>query len=188
MTSFEYLSVLLSIILGLAITQVLANYRGLLLARDRVRPDWTLLVWSALVLLFAMQAWWASFGLEDVRDWRFDTFAVIMLQMALIYVLAALVLPDVAPVDAVDLPAHYEAQRRPFFACLLALLVTSVVKDVMLDGALPEPVNLGFHLALAAVAIAGFARGGERAKRIVVALAGIWFAAYVGLLFTRLDR
>jgi hypothetical protein len=35
MDAFSYLSVLLSIIIGLAITQVLQGYRGLLLARHR---------------------------------------------------------------------------------------------------------------------------------------------------------
>ena len=36
MNAFSYLSVLLSIILGLAITQVLQGYRSLLLAHGRV--------------------------------------------------------------------------------------------------------------------------------------------------------
>ena len=37
MDAFSYLSVLLSIILGLAIAQVLQGYRAILLARGRVR-------------------------------------------------------------------------------------------------------------------------------------------------------
>ena len=40
MDAFSYLSVLLSIILGLAITQILQGYRALLLARSHVRFDW----------------------------------------------------------------------------------------------------------------------------------------------------
>jgi hypothetical protein len=85
MTPFEYLSVLLSIILGLGITHVLQGYRGLLLARRSVRLYWPTLIWSVLILLFTCQAWWASFGLEEQREWRFDVFLVILLQMALIY-------------------------------------------------------------------------------------------------------
>ena len=40
MDAFSYLSVLLSIILGLGIQQVLQGYRALMLARGRVRFFW----------------------------------------------------------------------------------------------------------------------------------------------------
>jgi hypothetical protein len=38
MDSFTYISVLLSIVLGLAITQVLLGFRGLILTRAKVKP------------------------------------------------------------------------------------------------------------------------------------------------------
>ena len=71
MDAFSYLSVLLSIILGLAIAQVLQGYRAVLLARGRVRLSAPVLIWSGLILLFATQAWWASFGLRQRTDWDF---------------------------------------------------------------------------------------------------------------------
>lgn len=186
MSAFEYLSVLLSIILGLAITQVLQGYRSLLLSRRDVRRYWPTLIWSGLVLLFAIQAWWASFGLEDQRDWRFGTFLVILVQMALIYMLAAVVLPDVADGTEIDLRQHYEAQQRPFFACLFAIVLVSLAKDLMLDGRLPSGPNLGFHGLLAVTAAAGFAVRAAGAQLAVSIFAAGLFALYVTLLFTRL--
>lgn len=186
MTAFEYLSVLLSVILGLAVTQVLQGYRGLLLARGTVEWHGPALIWSVLVLLFATQAWWASFGLEDRREWDFATFLVILLQMALVYLLAAVVLPDVPDGASLHLGSHFEAQRRPFFACLGAIVVVSVVKDLMLDGRLPGAANLGFHALLAATAVAGFL---VRSPRLQLALAvgnALLFGLYVALLFARL--
>ncbi|HEU4696571.1 MAG TPA: hypothetical protein VFR92_06375, partial [Sphingomicrobium sp.] len=85
MDAFSYLSVLLSIIIGLAITQVLQGYRALLLAKARVRSDGTALLWSVSLLLFATQAWWASFGLREHREWSFLAFAIVLLQMILLY-------------------------------------------------------------------------------------------------------
>lgn len=186
MTAFEYLSVLLSIILGLAITQVLQGYRSLLLSRSKVRPHWPSLIWSGLVLLFATQAWWASFGLEGETEWRFATFLVILLQMGLIYMLAAVVLPDVPDGVGIDLAAHYEAQRRPFFACLLAIVAVSLVKDLMLDGRLPSDANLVFHGLLAATALAGFLLRSARAQLGVAVTAAIFLGLYIALLFARL--
>ena len=62
MESFNYLSVLLSIILGLAIMQVLQGFRGLILTRAKVKLYGPTLIWSGLTLLMVIQGWWASFG------------------------------------------------------------------------------------------------------------------------------
>lgn len=186
MTAFEYLSVLLSIILGLAITQVLQGYRSLLLLRRTVRPYWPALIWSGLVLLLATQAWWSSFGLEGQREWRFGTFLVILVQMGLIYMLAAMVLPDVADGAEIDLRTHYEAQRRPFFACLLAIVVVSIAKDLMLSGRLPSGTNLAFHGLFAVNALAGLALRSDRTQLAVAAAALLLFSFYVALLFAQL--
>lgn len=186
MTPFEYLSVLLSIILGLAITQILQGYRALLLARQSVKPHWPALIWSALLLLFAAQAWWASFGLEERADWRFDTFLVILLQMSLIYMMAALVLPDVPDNSEIDLSAHYGAQRRPFFICLALVVVVSLTKDLMLEGRLPETLNLAFHGVLAVVSLLGIILRRHIQQLGLALFVAASFALYVGLLFARL--
>ena len=69
--SFNYLSVLLSIILGLAITQVLQGLRGLILTRAKIKLYSPTLIWAGLALLFAIQGWWASFGMRRHANWTF---------------------------------------------------------------------------------------------------------------------
>jgi hypothetical protein len=186
MDAFGYLSVLISIILGLAIAQVLQGYRALLLARGRIHGDPAPLIWSGLILLFAAQAWWASFDLTARPDWDFLDFAVILLQMGLLYMLSALVLPDVPAEQPVDLAGHFERHRTAFFAFLIAMLASSILKEAVLEHRLPLPLNLTFHLVLAGIAVAGIL---FRAKKVQLALAlagTVGFLAYVALLFTRL--
>lgn len=113
MDTFSYLSVLLSIILGLAITQVLQGFRALLLARSRVRLFAPSLIWAGLVLLMATQSWWASFGLADHDRGTFAEFAVVLLQLVLLYMVAGLVLPDLPPGEPIDLQAHYWREAWP---------------------------------------------------------------------------
>jgi hypothetical protein len=186
MDAFSYLSVLLSIILGLAIAQVLQGYRALLLAKRRVLLSLPVLIWSGLVLLFATQAWWASFGLRERPHWDFIAFAVILLQMALLYMLAGLVFPDIPAAESTDLVAHFEQHRRGFFGILIAMLATSITKDLILDHKLPSGPNLGFHAFLAAGAIIGILDGSRRVQVAVALLAVAGFVAYVALLFARL--
>ena len=61
MDEFSYLSVLISVILGLAVTQVLKGFRGILLSRTRIRIYWPVIAWAALLLLICVQSWWAMF-------------------------------------------------------------------------------------------------------------------------------
>jgi len=183
---FSYLSVLLSIILGLAIAQVLEGYRALLLARARVRLSAPVLIWSGLLLLIATQAWWASFGLRERMNWDFLSFAIILLQMVLLYMLSAVVFPEVEPSDPVDLVDHFGRHRRIFYSLLIAMLVVSILKDVVLDRHLPTPLNLGFHVLLGATAAVGIAARSPRIH-LWLALFGVAaFVAYITLLFARL--
>ena len=186
MDAFSYLSVMLSIILGLAITQVLQGYRGLLLSRARVRLYGPTLIWSALMLLFATQAWWASFGLADYRDWTFAGFAVLLLQMALMYLMSGIVLPDIPAGETVDLESHYFRERRPFFALLLAMLCASVAKDVTLDGHWPTPENLAFHAIFAANAGLALVTTNRHVHRWLAPAIVLLTGLYIALLFARL--
>jgi hypothetical protein len=186
MDAFSYLSVLLSIILGLAIAQVLQGYRALLLARGRIHADPAPLIWSGLILLFVAQAWWASFGLNARREWDFLGFAVILLQMGLLYMLSALVLPDVPPEQPVDIARHFERHRKTFFAFLIAMLASSVAKEGVLEHRLPSALNLTFHLMLATISVAGIIFSGRKVQLAIALLATVGFLAYVILLFARL--
>ena len=62
--SFSYLSVLLAIVLGLAITQVLLGVRGLILTRAKVKLYYPTLILAGLMILSAIQAWWANFSMR----------------------------------------------------------------------------------------------------------------------------
>jgi hypothetical protein len=186
MDAFSYLSVLLSIIIGLAIAQVLQGYRALLLARGRIHADPAPLIWSGLVLLFAAQAWWASFGLNARRDWGFADFAVLLIQMGLLYMLAALVLPDVPAEQPVDLARHFDRHRKAFFGFLIAMLASSIAKEGVLEHRLTSPLNLAFHLLLAATAVVGIVFRNSKAQLAIALFAVVGSLSYVALLFARL--
>lgn len=186
MDPFSYLSVLLSIVLGLALTQVLQGYRAVLLARGRVRHSATVLIWSALIIAIVAQAWWASFGLRDRTEWDFASFAIILMQMGFIYMGAALVFPDIPATGSVDLGEHWERHRGAFFAFLLAMLAASLLKSIALDDRLPSTADVIFHAVLAAMAVIGILARNARAQLLLASLTAAVIAAYVALLFARI--
>src|SRR5258708_35562988 len=137
MDAFSYLDVPLSIILGLAITQLLQGLGQLLQARERVRWYWPAAMWMAALLLIYVQSWWAMFGLRNVKAWTFGAFAVVLLQTVLEYMLAALLAPASFGEGEVTLLAHYFAQLRPFFGTLVLALALSLLQHQVLLRGLP---------------------------------------------------
>jgi hypothetical protein len=184
--AFSYLSVLLSIILGLAITQVLQGYRGLMLARGRVCAYAPPLIWSGVVLVLATQLWWSSFGLARRTDWTFLQFAVVLLQTVVLYMLAGLALPDTPPGEPIDLKAHFHREQRPFFGAFLVMLGVSFLKDPVLTGHLTSPANIAFHGAFLVLTLLMLCIRGPRFHEVMAPLAGVCVGVYIAALFTRL--
>ncbi|MFN2509606.1 MAG: hypothetical protein ABR589_12645 [Chthoniobacterales bacterium] len=186
MDEFSYLSVLLSIILGLAVTQILTGFRGLLLSRGRIQLYWPTFVWATLLLLIFVQSWWAMFGLRQHQDWTFAQFAIVLLQTVVLYLLAGLVLPDFRENADVDLRAHYFGHHGWFFALTFSLGLVSIAKDFVVNGALPDRLNLAFHLVFMSIAAVGALTRREWYHKAVALLGVAGVTLYIALLFTRL--
>jgi hypothetical protein len=184
--TFNYLSVLLSIVLGLAIAQVLQGLRGLILARVKVKLYLPTMIWVGIALLIAVQAWWASFGLHLRANWTFLTFIVIVLQAISIYMVAALVLPDVTGEEIVDLRDHYFAHRSWFFSALFASILFSAVKELALRGHLPGRVNGKFHLIFGLAAIIAAITRRELFHKLLAPAIALLLLLYITLLYGRL--
>ena len=186
MDAFNYLTVLLSIIMGLAITQVLKGFRGILLSRARIRLYWPSLVWAALILAICVEIWWSQYSMRERVDWTMPAFYGVLLQFIIAYMLAAIVLPDFFGTDNVDLREHYFAHVRWFFGLMVALLLSSLLKDLIFNGHLPDTRNVAFHIVfIVTSSIAMFVRN-ERFHKILSLAAVLLFAIYTMLLFWHL--
>ncbi len=186
MDAFSYLSVLISLILGLAITQVLQGFRELMQARSRLRGYWPSVTWAVLVVVISVQAWWSMFGMRLHANWTFVEFSTVLAQTIVLYLLAALALPDAHGDEAIDLRAYYDGQRRWFFSLLVILILTSLAKSLVVEGQLPRALDLAFHLLFAALGASG-ALVAHRRYHEFLALAGTFaIGAYIALLFMHL--
>ena len=186
MDEFGYLSVLLSVILGLAVTQILKGFRGLILSRARIRIYWPVIVWAALVLLICFQSWWAMFELRHYQQWTFATFAVVLLQTIVTYMLAGLVFPDLFGEGIVDLRENFYANRVWFFALGFFVIVVSFCKVVVLYGELPRPTDLAFHAFFGTLLLIGALTRREWAQQALVLAGMVSFILYIMVLFARL--
>jgi hypothetical protein len=186
MDDFAHLSVLLSIVLGLGVTNLLTGLARIVQMRTRVKHYWPTYVWVITLLLIHVQTWWAMFGLRTVESWTFFAFLITLMQPVLLFFLSALVLPDFDREELLDLRANHFAQTHWFFGIFMTLAIVSLARNYAVTGHLQSPADLTFHL----VFFIGFAAGATFAnetfhKVLALVAAGVFFT-YVTLLFAAL--
>ncbi len=186
MTQFEYLSVLISIIVGLALTQLLSGVARLIQMRQRVRPHATTFCWMALLFLVNTQIWWAAFERRDGTDWNFFFFLLYLLMPIIGFLLSYLILPGLEDDDDADLAANFIGNRPWFFGLLALLPCVSLAEEALRTGALVLDGDTAFRIVFAAVALVA---GRVRSARFHFCNALVVLAlvcAYVAALFLRL--
>ena len=186
MDEFGYLSVLLSIIIGLAMTEILQGLRKRMLYQDRVQRYWVSQLWAATLLLVCAQTWWAMFDLRNRHDWQFDQFVALLTQSILLYLGAGLLFPEFSGEGPVDMRAHYFRQRKRFFGLLIAVTLASVYRDWVLDHRLPSRPNLAFHVVYLITSAIAIATAREWYHKLLAVLIAAVFLFYVTTLFARL--
>ena len=186
MDEFGYLAVILSIILGLSVTQLLQGLSQVINARDRVRIYWPAIGWTLLLLVIDVQAWWAMFGYRNRHAWTFLQFGVLLLETIILYLLAALALPTPLGEETVDLRANYFRHARWFFGSFVTVLLVSLMKNVMMTGSLQGPLDLGFHLFWIAGATIAAVTCNDLFHKAFVCVSAASFMVYIAALFFEL--
>ena len=187
MSDFDYLSVLISIVLGLGITNLLGGLATLVRRRGRIAMYWPLPVWIVTLFLIHVQTWWSMFGLRQIQHWSFEAFLVVLMQPVLLYLMSALILPEAADGEAsIDLKETYFRERAWFFASFLAVLLVSLSKDLVLSGHFPAWPNLGAHIVFIFFALIGVATKSDLAHKFLAPFGFLILCAYIAALFTML--
>lgn len=186
MDAFSYLSVLLSIIIGLGMTQVLTAAGGLIRYRKHVRFYWPPLLWAITVLVIYVQMWWSTFGLRTYQNWTFASFSLVLLEPVCFYLLAAVVLPERIEASGVDLREHYYDQHQWLFGFLFATVLVSVLKEEALEHRLPQGFNLVFHVYMLVLSVTGIVIRRPRYHEALAVIAAASVAVYIAMLFATL--
>ena len=186
MNAFDYLTVLISIVLGLAMANVLARLAVVLTARERVDFYWPPIAWAIWLFFISAQHWWAQWGLRHTRSWNFGTFWMELLVPVDLFLLAALILPERAEHGTLDLGEWYARNQRWFFAIMFFLPALSIAEEILRTGHVGSMLNLAFLLAFEVVIAMAFVLRSRRAQEWLTAQALAMTVLYVALLFLRL--
>ena len=122
MAPFEYLLLFVSVIFGLAVSDLAMSLHRLLGAGPRVRWDALAPLAALVTFLKIVTQWWSWFSDASIaRGLTWEMFLGVLAGAVLLFLMAAAALPDEAPADSpIDLAAHWEAVSRRYWILFLA--------------------------------------------------------------------
>ena len=138
MSPFEYVMVLVSIVIGLAITHVLtAMAEGVHRLRGHGNPlqlDPVYSLWVGYVLVWLISFWWYEFNFQALREqWTFGLYLFVISFAILLFLLAAILVPHRLS-GVQDSYQYFMEGRRWFFGANIVAIVFDVL-DTLLKGA-----------------------------------------------------
>lgn len=135
MTPFEYVTVLISIILGLGITQIVTGIADIIHQWNRIKIYWPHSLWVVLALVMHFHEWWYCYGLMKHNQWHLASFLFLILYPILLFVLARILFPFGAMDTEVDFKIFYFGNFRKFFLMVSLLVVVAALQDILLEEA-----------------------------------------------------
>jgi hypothetical protein len=186
MDAFGYVSVIISVVIGLGLSHLLTGVVELFKARRRVRFYWVHLLWVALTFVGHIFLWWTMWNLRLLRDWNFFSFLLLLTAPVLLYVTAAFLVPKVEPAASIDLREYFYENRPAFFAVNAAFAGLLSVENWLLTGRMsPAPVTIVFAGWFVLLCVSAFVKS-ARYHAAVAVLFVLLFLAFILLFGLRL--
>lgn len=151
MNTFEYVSVIFTVVVSLAFTHLLAGVVRLIQTRG-VKFSFVHASWIALLVFCCVDYWFSIWHLRDAETWTLGFVAFLLLMATVLYVACGLALPREGEVaDGLDLNAFYLTNRRRFLSALFVYQLLSIFGNLAIAPLqLAGLVNVGLLLVIAA--------------------------------------
>jgi hypothetical protein len=152
MDLFEFLMVLVSIIIGLGITEVLTGLARALRSQESVRHYWVHSVLVLTIFVAQVQLWWESWSLREAPEWSFLALFLMLMGPVCLFLMAHLLFPE--RLEEVDLREYYYGGMRPiWWLGAVAVVVATSFRPLTFgeplfsaDNATSFPIFVGFLL------------------------------------------
>lgn len=155
---YLHVRVVISIIVGLCITTLLAGFARFVQHPRREHASLLHLGWAASILLWVVHFWWWEFRLATIQQWNFEAYLFVVFYATLYYLLSKLLFPDNIT-EYSGYEQYFLSRRHWFFGLLAATFVADYI-DTALKGTaylhsfgIEYPIRLAINLILCAVAM-----------------------------------
>jgi hypothetical protein len=132
MTTPAHIETFISIVVGLALSDVAHSLHRMLRAGRRVRWDLLTPLAALLVTCSVVNTWW-TLDLVFSHAVTFAAFLPNLGSLILLFLLASATLPDQVPAEGLDLKAYYLENRTYFWGLFALWIAALVVNEALLS-------------------------------------------------------
>lgn len=125
MSLFEFLMVLVSIIIGLGITEILNGIARCIRCRESIQGYWVHAVLVLAVFVALLQQWWEIWGVRSAPEWTFVSLVMMLSGPVGLYLMAHLLFPE--PIRGARFREYYYGAMRPVWWLAAATVVAATL-------------------------------------------------------------
>jgi hypothetical protein len=164
MSSFEFISILMSIVIGLGVTNLLAGLGRAFYRRRETPMDEVHIVLTAGTLLLLILQWWVTFKWNTETHWTFDHYLALIIWAVSMYLMTVFLYPpDLSETE--EHKARFERNRSGYYSSFSAMCLLDIVQAAI-HGDLFHPVwylpYAGHYTLLGAIGLCARRRGYDR--------------------------
>ncbi len=175
MSIFEFLMVLVSIIIGLGIAEILRGVARHIRNRDSVSGYWVHAVAVCLVFLALLQQWWEIWGLQIYSDWSFLGLLMMLTGPTGLFLISYLLFPQ--PVKGANYRDHYFGPMRPvWWIAVLTVMLATLFRPIVFGEELFKIDNASSFIGFIGFAVLAISKNRIAHAVLVPALFGaiVW--------------
>ncbi|NIP54801.1 MAG: hypothetical protein GWN13_23790 [Phycisphaerae bacterium] len=154
MQAFEYLGVLVSVVIGLAMTHLVLGIIRVIHSRASTTVYWVHLLWVFNVLYLLLGFWWFFFAWQSLPEWSRSAFYLFVTYALCLSIAAGLLFPLMEAVG--DFQEFFYKHSRWFFGSLSLVYILDVIEVVAKANSGIRAIP-SFYFLYAAIMLVGLA-------------------------------
>lgn len=163
MSLFEYVTVMISMILALALGQLLMSAASLAKHRKHLIPFVPYILWFGCLFLTLINHWWSIWDLRAI-EWNYAAFLYILIAPTLMFFAVGLLAVKNVGDGEINLETEFEQVRPLFLAILFAYVLVMWFDGPLLAGQEPLGAVGILHAPMLAVYATGILSSNKRVQ------------------------
>ena len=177
MSPADYILAFLSIVLALALQEVLQGFGRIIQAGRFKEPPVAHYLFALCLVVQMVQFWWAMWLWRAIPTWTISAFSLMVLALTLFFLLSFLVFPN----EEAQAGEYYMGSARVLWGLQLAQIVVVAVTARMMTALSYDFLTIGPLFLLVILVLVAVRSKDERVHGVV---SGIWLVGNAGdLLF-----
>lgn len=124
---FEYVSILISIILGLGMTQLLASFSNLLYNFRKIKFYWPHTLWIIFILFLHIQDWFITYQVKNKWEWNLPELFFVLLYPITLFMVSKMLLPNNESEEKQNMKLFYKSQHPIIFFIVSICVLLSIL-------------------------------------------------------------